>query len=146
MEKNYIVSSSRGKSDYGWLKTFYTYSFANYYDPKRMGFGKLRVVNDDTIAAGRGFGQHPHDNMEIVTIPLAGELAHQDSMGNKTVIKAGEVQAMSAGTGVLHSEMNFSPDKPVKLFQIWLETRDNETEIMAGQTIAIPKKCYMVLG
>ena len=99
---NLIKADSRGYADHGWLKSSHSFSFANYYDPARIHFGALRVLNDDYVAAGEGFGKHPHDNMEIVSIPLSGELKHEDSMGNETVIKYGEVQAMSAGSGSIH--------------------------------------------
>jgi len=108
----------------GWLKSWHSFSFGDYYDPERMGFGALRVINDDIIAAGRGFGMHPHQNMEIVTVPLSGSLQHEDSMGHKTVIRPGEIQAMSAGTGVRHSEWNHSQTEAVSLFQIWIQTRE----------------------
>lgn len=114
------TANSRGSADHGWLKTFHTFSFANYYDEQRMNFGALRVLNDDVVDAGRGFGTHPHDNMEIITIPLEGSLAHKDSMGNSSVIKTGDIQVMSAGTGIKHSEFNNSNDLPVKLLQIWV--------------------------
>ena len=113
-------SSSRGTADHGWLKTAHTFSFAGYYNPERVHYGVLRVLNDDWIAGGTGFGKHPHDNMEIVTIPLTGALEHQDSMGNKEVLRMGEVQAMSAGTGVFHSEYNASAADPCSLLQIWI--------------------------
>jgi redox-sensitive bicupin YhaK (pirin superfamily) len=109
-----------GKANYGWLNANYLYSFANYYDPDRMGFGPLRVVNHDTIAAGKGFDPHPHNNMEIITIILEGELRHADALGNHGVIRAGDVQRMSAGTGIVHSEINAS-DMSTRLFQIWIE-------------------------
>ena len=112
-------SEHRGEADYGWLKAKYSFSFAQYYQPNRIHFGVLRVLNDDSIAPGRGFGTHPHDNMEIVTIPLQGELTHQDSMGHKEVIRSGEVQVMSAGTGVEHSEFNEHAEASCQLFQIW---------------------------
>ena len=99
-------ASERGTADHGWLKANFSFSFANWYDPTRMHFGVLRVMNDDIIAAGKGFGTHPHDNMEIITIPLKGALQHKDSMGNTSIINAGDVQVMSAGTGILHSEFN----------------------------------------
>lgn len=113
-------ADSRGLADHGWLKSNHTFSFANYYNPDRMHFGALRVLNDDVVAPGRGFGRHPHDNMEIISIPLAGDLQHEDSMGNVAVIKEGDVQAMSAGTGITHSEMNANADAAVEFLQIWV--------------------------
>ncbi|UII35100.1 pirin family protein [Fulvivirga ulvae] len=113
-------ADTRGYANHGWLLARHTFSFANYFDPTRIQFGALRVLNDDQIAGGRGFGSHPHENMEIITIPLEGDLEHKDSMGNGTVIKEGDVQVMSAGTGILHSEYNKNEDKAVKLFQIWV--------------------------
>lgn len=113
-------SNTRGHADHGWLNAYHSFSFAGYYDPERIQFGALRVLNHDTIAAGMGFGTHPHDNMEIITIPLEGDLAHKDSMGNTEVIKCGDVQVMSAGTGIQHSEFNPNADKRTKLLQIWL--------------------------
>ncbi len=122
MNENTVLhkASSRGSADYGWLKTNYSFSFANYYNPDRMNFGVLRVLNDDFIAAGMGFNTHPHDNMEIITIPLQGVVAHKDSMGNAGTITAGEVQVMSAGTGIQHSEFNHLKDTDLRLFQIWI--------------------------
>lgn len=113
-------ANTRGMANHGWLQSRHSFSFANYYDPQRMGFGKLRVLNDDIIAGGTGFGTHPHDNMEIISIPLEGALRHKDSMGNEQVIKAGDVQVMSAGTGITHSEMNGNTDKAGKFLQIWV--------------------------
>jgi redox-sensitive bicupin YhaK (pirin superfamily) len=113
-------SESRGTVNQGWLQAKHSFSFANYYDPTRMHFGVLRVLNDDTFGAGGGFGMHPHENMEIITIPLEGALKHGDNMGNKGIIQKGDVQVMSAGTGIVHSEENESQIKDVKLFQIWL--------------------------
>jgi len=110
----------RGHADHGWLNTWHSFSFAGYYNPDRMHFGALRVLNDDTVQAGMGFGTHPHDNMEIITIVLDGELEHKDSMGNGSVIRPGEVQVMSAGTGIQHSEFNHSQKNEVSLLQIWV--------------------------
>lgn len=110
----------RGVAEHGWLHARFSFSFAEYYDPKRMGFGVLRVLNNDTIEPGGGFGRHPHDNMEIITLVLSGELEHEDSEGNHGIIKAGEVQYMSAGEGVFHSEKNPSQTQSVELFQIWI--------------------------
>jgi redox-sensitive bicupin YhaK (pirin superfamily) len=113
-------SETRGDANHGWLHSRHTFSFANYYDPERIQFGVLRVLNDDTVEAGMGFGTHPHDNMEIISIPLEGDLEHKDSMGNVSVIKQGDVQVMSAGTGITHSEYNKNKDKRVKFLQIWV--------------------------
>ena len=115
-------ANTRGAADHGWLNSHHSFSFANYYNPERMHFGVLRVLNDDVVASGRGFGTHPHDNMEIISIPLEGDLEHKDSMGNVTVIKQGDVQAMSAGTGVYHSEYNKNSDKDVKFLHCLLYT------------------------
>lgn len=114
------TADSRGAANHGWLQSYHTFSFANYYNPSRVNFGALRVLNDDTVSGGMGFGQHPHDNMEIISIPLAGDLEHQDSMGNKAVIRHGDIQVMTAGTGIYHSEYNHSKDSTVKFLQIWV--------------------------
>lgn len=113
-------AATRGHAQHGWLDSYHSFSFASYYNPDRMHFGVLRVLNDDHVEAGKGFGKHPHDNMEIISIPLEGDLEHQDSMGNVTTIRKGEIQVMSAGTGVQHSEYNKNEDRPVKFLQIWV--------------------------
>lgn len=113
-------ANTRGDANHGWLHSKHTFSFANYYNPDRMHFGVLRVLNDDIVAAGMGFGTHPHDNMEIISIPLEGDLEHKDSMGNVAVIRNGDIQVMSAGTGITHSEYNKNKDQQVKFLQIWV--------------------------
>lgn len=120
MNAVYHAAASRGHVQFSWLNTYHTFSFGNYYNPERIHFGMLRVLNDDVIDSGMGFGKHPHDNMEIITIPLSGDLEHKDSMGNSAVIREGDVQVMSAGTGIFHSEFNANKDKEVKLLQIWV--------------------------
>jgi len=113
-------AASRDKSDHGWLKSFHTFSFGTQYNPQRINFGALRVLNDDWVSGGQGFGEHPHDNMEIISIPLEGALQHEDSMGNMAVIESGEIQVMSAGTGIYHKEFNRDKGQPVQFLQIWL--------------------------
>lgn len=120
METVYHAAQTRGHQDHGWLKANHSFSFANWHNPERIQFGALRVLNDDYIAAGTGFGTHPHDNMEIITIPLVGDLTHQDSMGHSAVICEGDIQVISAGTGIYHSEQNKRQDSQVELLQLWL--------------------------
>ena len=143
-------ADTRGHANHGWLDTHHTFSFANYYNPERMHFGVLRVLNDDRVAAGKGFGTHPHDNMEIISIPLDGDLEHKDSMGNVAVIRKGDVQVMSAGTGIYHSEYNKNTDKEVKFLQIWVfpnkkavEPRYDQITLEKGQT---KNKLYQILS
>lgn len=128
MKTVFHSADSRGRADHGWLNSYHSFSFANYHHPERMHFGALRVLNDDTVSKGKGFGTHPHKNMEIISIPLEGDLEHKDSMGNTTVIKEGDVQVMSAGTGVYHSEYNKNADKSVKFLQIWVFPNKNNVE------------------
>ncbi len=133
MKSIFYKADTRGYANHGWLITKHTFSFANYFNRNRMNFGLLRVVNDDKVEAGMGFGTHPHDNMEIVSIPLKGDLEHMDSMGNKHVIRSGEIQVMSAGTGVTHSEYNANDDVPVEFFQIWVYPREEGLKPRYGQ-------------
>jgi len=120
--ENIIIhkAATRGLADHGWLKSHQSFSFAGYYNPERIQFGALRVLNDDIVDGGRGLGEHPHDNMEIISIPLRGGLVHMDSMGNSTIISPGEIQVMSAGTGIYHTEYNQDGQSPVSFLQIWL--------------------------
>jgi redox-sensitive bicupin YhaK (pirin superfamily) len=120
MKTVFHAANSRGHANHGWLDAHHSFSFASWYNPERIHFGMLRVLNDDIVAGGMGFGKHPHDNMEIITIPLSGALKHEDSMGFSEIIEAGEVQVMSAGTGIYHSEFNPNKDQAVNLFQIWI--------------------------
>ena len=121
-------ANTRGHAQHGWLDSWHTFSFASYHNAERIHFGALRVLNDDTVAAGMGFGKHPHDNMEIISIPLEGDLEHGDNMGTKSVIKQGDVQVMSAGTGIMHSEKNKNSDKQVKFLQIWVFPKERNVE------------------
>lgn len=143
-------SETRGHVNHGWLDTHHTFSFANYYNPERNHFGVLRVLNDDCVAAGEGFGTHPHDNMEIVSIPLFGDLEHKDSMGNHGVITTGEIQVMSAGTGIFHSEFNKNKDKEVRFLQIWvIPNKKNVTpryDQISIADIAKPDQLYQILS
>lgn len=162
-----IPSETRGLADHGWLKSRHTFSFAEYYDPKRMGFGALRVINDDYVAAAKGFGTHPHRDMEIISIPLSGTLKHRDSEGNAAKITKGEVQIMSAGTGIFHSEHNASDEEEVRFLQIWVmpkklnirprydqktyELKDNELTLIvsptgSGTAVGINQDAYFSLG
>jgi redox-sensitive bicupin YhaK (pirin superfamily) len=120
MKANFFKANTRGHAEHGWLNTWHTFSFADYCDPERVNFGALRVLNDDTVIPTEGFRSHPHDNMEIITIPIKGGVRHGDNMGNSGVIREGDVQVMSAGTGVVHSEFNASDDEIVNFFQIWV--------------------------
>ena len=143
-------ANTRGHADHGWLKANHSFSFANYYNPERMNFGVIRVLNDDSIAPERGFGTHPHDNMEIITIPLEGDLKHQDNMGNGTVIKNGDIQVRSAGTGITHSEFNANSDSHCKLLQISLfPDKKNVTpryDQIAISSMAKKNKLYQILS
>lgn len=120
MKTIYHAANSRGNADHGWLKSNHTFSFANYHNPERMGFGALRVINDDFVIGGQGFGKHSHRDMEIISIPLSGKLGHGDNIGNEGIIETGEIQVMSAGSGITHSEMNGSVDEAVQFLQIWV--------------------------
>ncbi|MES1964411.1 pirin family protein [Psychrobacter sp. AH5] len=120
MKTIYHAANSRGDANHGWLKSKHTFSFASYHNPERMGFGALRVINDDFVIGGEGFAKHSHRDMEIISIPLSGKLAHGDNIGNQGVIETGEIQVMSAGTGITHSEMNGDANEPVKFLQIWV--------------------------
>jgi redox-sensitive bicupin YhaK (pirin superfamily) len=126
-------AGTRGRADLGWLVSNQSFSFADYYNPERMGFGTLRVLNDDTVAGGKGFGWHPHDNMEIISIPLKGSLIHKDNLGHELVVRAGEIQVMSTGTGVFHSEYNNGRDKPAEFLQIWIFPNRLNVEPRYGQ-------------
>jgi len=143
-------AESRGHANQGWMDSHHTFSFAGYYDPDRTNFGMLRVLNDDRVAAGMGFGKHPHDNMEIVSILLEGDLEHQDSMGTRAVIKAGDIQVMSAGTGVFHSEYNANKDKEVKFIQIWIFPDKKNVEPRYDQIsirdLEVPNKFSQILS
>ena len=150
MKINVFPSNSRGIAEHGWLHSRFSYSFAEYFDRNRLQFGALRVLNDDVVDPGMGFGMHPHDNMEIITIPLSGSLEHKDSMGNGSIIIAGDVQVMSAGTGIMHSEFNPSNKEPVSLFQIWILPNKRNITPRYDQRTFDPcdffQKFHMVVG
>lgn len=133
-------AETRGHANHGWLDTNHTFSFAHYYDPQRMHFGALRVLNDDIVEGGNGFGTHPHDNMEIISIPLYGDLQHNDSMGNTAVIKQNDVQIMSAGKGIYHSEYNKNKDKKVNFLQIWVFPKEKNIEPRYEQKTYAPEQ------
>lgn len=143
-------AESRGHANHGWLNSYHSFSFANYYDPERMNFGALRVLNDDTVSEGRGFGTHPHQNMEIISIPLEGDLKHMDNMGNSTIIKEGDIQVMSAGTGVEHSEYNKNKDSQVKFLQIWIFPNKKNVspryDQISIEEIKIKNELYQILS
>ena len=143
-------ANSRGHANHGWLDSHHTFSFANYYNPERVHFGLLRVLNDDQVAAGEGFGQHPHDNMEIISIPLEGVIEHKDSMGNSTKLTVGEIQVMSAGTGIFHSEFNPDPAKQAKFLQIWVFPAKRNTTPRYSQIslegLAKPDTLYQIVS
>jgi len=150
MKTLYHQSESRGHANHEWLDTYHTFSFANYFNPERVHFGILRVLNDDTIDGGEGFGLHPHDNMEIITIPLFGDLEHKDSMGNAGVIRSGDIQVMSAGTGIFHSEYNKNKDIEAKILQIWVfPNKKNVTpryDQISLADISKPNELYQILS
>jgi len=133
-------SGERGHAEHGWLNSYHSFSFAGYHDPAKIHFGALRVLNDDTVKAGYGFGKHPHDNMEIVSIPLAGALKHNDSTGREAIIKQNDVQIMSAGSGIAHSEMNASDKNEVKFLQIWIFPKEKNITPRYEQKVFLPQE------
>lgn len=143
-------ATTRGNANHGWLNSHHTFSFGSYHNPDRMNFGVLRVLNDDTVSENQGFGTHPHKDMEIISIPLDGDLKHEDNMGNKTIIRNGDIQVMSAGTGIMHSEYNNNPDKPVKFLQIWVIPNKKNVEPRYDQVslkdFATENEFYQVLS
>ncbi len=135
-------ADTRGHAEHGWLESHQSFSFAGYFNPERIQFGMLRVLNDDIVAGGRGFGSHPHDNMEIISIPLEGSLVHEDNLGHRQVVSQGEIQVMSTGKGVFHSEYNNSPDQPAKFLQIWIFPNRLNVEPRYDQVRLDPEKRY----
>ena len=133
MNSVFHPSDSRGHANHGWLNTYHSFSFAGWHNPERMHFGALRVLNDDAVGRNAGFGTHPHENMEIVSIPLSGSLKHRDSMGNATVIREGDIQIMSAGKGIMHSEKNHSSEEDVHFLQIWVFPNERNLSPSYGQ-------------
>lgn len=150
MKSTYHNANTRGHADHGWLDTNHTFSFAGYHNPKRMNFGMMRVLNDDIVAPGMGFGKHPHDNMEIISIPLRGDLKHGDNIGNSEIIREGNIQVMSAGTGVVHSEFNPNNNKDVNFLQIWIfpHTKDlvPRYDQISIKDVATPNQFYQILS
>lgn len=150
MQKVIHKAETRGEANHGWLHSYHSFSFANFHNPNRMNFGALRVLNDDQVHPGKGFGSHPHDNMEIISIPLEGDLEHKDSMGNEAVIREGEVQVMSAGTGIFHSELNRNHDKDVKFLQIWVVPNKRDIapryDQISLKDIAVDNKFFQILS
>ena len=150
MNKVLHKAETRGHANHGWLDSHHTFSFASYHNPERVHFGVLRVLNDDIVHPGKGFGTHPHDNMEIISIPLKGDLEHKDSMGNTAVIREGDIQIMSAGTGVSHSEYNKNADKVVNFLQIWIFPKEKGVEPLYDQRpiheMAVKNKFYQILS
>lgn len=144
------TSDSRGHANHGWLNSRHSFSFSSYHNPERMQFGVLRVLNDDTVAAGQGFGTHPHRDMEIISIPLEGDLKHTDSLGNVAVIREGDIQVLSAGTGISHSEYNKNQDREVKFLQIWIFPKKQGISPRYGQTsireLALKNEFYQILS
>ncbi len=150
MEQVIHKAETRGEANHGWLQSYHSFSFANFHNPDRMNFGALRVLNDDQVHPGKGFGSHPHDNMEIISIPLEGDLEHKDSMGNEAVIREGDVQVMSAGTGIFHSELNKNHDKEVKFLQIWVVPNKRDVapryDQISLKDIAVENKFFQILS
>jgi redox-sensitive bicupin YhaK (pirin superfamily) len=150
MKKIFHAADSRGKADHGWLKANHSFSFANYFNPERIQFGALRVLNDDIIAPGMGFGTHPHNNMEIITIPLEGALEHKDSMDNSGVITSNEIQVMSAGTGIYHSEFNHHKNEKTNILQLWVFPNKQDVtpryDQMSIESLKKPNQLYQVVS